>query len=72
VIKVTLKIYDILGKEIASLIPPLWGGQEGLKPGSYNVEWDGTNYPSGVYFYKFTANGGAGDFTKTYKMILLK
>ena len=49
-IKVTLKIYDILGKEVASLIPPLWGGQEGLKPGSYNVEWNASNFPKRSLF----------------------
>jgi len=53
---VTLKIFDLLGREVASLIPPLWGGQEGLQPGTYEVEWDATNYPSGVYFYKLTTD----------------
>lgn len=65
---VTLKIYDVLGKEVANLIPPLWGGQEGLKPGTYEVEWDGTNYPSGVYFYKLKT----WSINQTRRMILLK
>jgi hypothetical protein len=59
---VTLKIYDILGREVATLV------NEQLKPGTYEVDWDGTNYPSGVYFYKLTA----GDFSLTRKMVLLK
>ncbi len=65
---IVLKIYDALGREITSLIPPLWGGQAGLAPGSYEVEWDGFNYPSGVYFYKLIA----GDYSDTKKMVLIK
>ncbi len=65
---VRLIVYDILGREVASLIPPLRGGQEGLQPGSYEVEWNASNYPSGVYFYKLTA----GDYADTKKMVLLK
>jgi photosystem II stability/assembly factor-like uncharacterized protein len=65
---VTLKIYDLLGREIVSLIPPLRGGQEGLSPGTYEVTWDGRNYPSGVYFYKLIA----GDYSETKKMMLIK
>ena len=63
---VTLKVYDILGREVAVLV------NEQLKPGSYEVEWSATggasNYPSGVYFYKLTA----GDFSDTKKMVLIK
>ena len=67
-LNVRLIIYDVLGREIATLIPPLRGGQEGLNPGTYEVEWDGSNYPSGVYFYKLIA----GDYTETRKMVLIK
>jgi photosystem II stability/assembly factor-like uncharacterized protein len=59
---VTLKIYDILGREVATLV------NQQLKPGTYEVEWDGTNYPSGVYFYKLTS----GDFSSSKKMVLVK
>jgi hypothetical protein len=59
---VRLTIYDALGKEIGSLV------NEELKPGSYEVEFDGSNYPSGVYFYRLRA----GDYTQTKKMILIK
>jgi hypothetical protein len=49
-----------------------WAGSplvnEELKPGSYEVEFDGSNYPSGVYYYKLTA----GSFADTKKMILVK
>ena len=57
-----LVIYDILGREVAILV------NEKLSPGTYEVEWDASNYPSGVYFYKLTA----GDFTQTKKLVLLK
>jgi hypothetical protein len=59
---VTLKIYDMLGKEVTALV------NEKQSAGSYSVKWDGSNYPSGVYFYKLTAE----DYTNTKKMILIK
>lgn len=59
---VQLKIYDILGREVVTLI------NEKLSPGTYEVDWDATNYPSGIYFYKLKA----GDFIQTKKMLLLK
>jgi hypothetical protein len=59
---VTLKIFDILGKEIATLV------NEKLKSGEYETTFDGSGLPSGIYFYKLTA----GDFTETKKMVLLK
>jgi hypothetical protein len=75
---VKLAIYDVLGREVAVLIPPLRGGQEGLNPGTpayrslgagrYEVEFDGTNYPSGVYFYKLKAEG----YSETRRMVFLK
>jgi photosystem II stability/assembly factor-like uncharacterized protein len=65
---VRLIVYDVLGREVASLIPPLQGGQEGLQPGTYEVEWDASNYTSGVYFYKLITS----DYTETRKMVLIK
>jgi hypothetical protein len=59
---VTIKIYDITGREIATLV------NEKLNPGTYEVTFDGSNLPSGVYFYKLQA----GDFVQTRKLILLK
>jgi hypothetical protein len=59
---VKLLVYDILGREVASLV------NEQLKPGSYEVEWNASNYPSGVYFYKLTT----GSFNETKKMVLIK
>jgi photosystem II stability/assembly factor-like uncharacterized protein len=59
---VTLIIYDILGREVATLV------NEQLKLGTYEVEWDGTSYPSGVYFYKLTTE----TFNQTKRMVLIK
>ncbi|HRJ99835.1 MAG TPA: C25 family cysteine peptidase [Ignavibacteria bacterium] len=59
---VILKVYDILGNEISTLV----NGK--LAPGSYSVEWDGTNFSSGVYFYKLTA----GSFSEVKKMSMIK
>jgi uncharacterized delta-60 repeat protein len=57
-----LCIYDILGREITTLV------NESLKTGTYEVEWDAADYPSGVYYYKLIA----GDFIETKKMVLIK
>jgi enediyne biosynthesis protein E4 len=64
---VTLKVFDMLGKEVATLI------NEKLRPGTYEVsfsinQYSGSQLPSGIYFYKLTA----GDFTSVKKMILIK
>jgi ligand-binding sensor domain-containing protein len=59
---VNLVVYNELGKEVSRLIDGEY------KPGTYKVEWDASNYPSGVYFYKLIANG----FTNTKKMVLIK
>jgi hypothetical protein len=60
--KVTLRVYDILGREVASLV-----NTEKSK-GRYEVEFNASHLPSGVYFYKLQA----GDFIKTKKLVLLK
>jgi len=66
---VRLIIYDALGREITTLV------NEQLNPGTYEVDWDASNYPSGVYFYKLVVgdntNNGVG-FTETKKMVLIK
>lgn len=47
--KVKLNVYDLLGREVATLV------NEEKSPGYYEVKFDGTNLPSGVYFYKLSA-----------------
>jgi len=59
---VTLKIYNILGKEIVTLI------NENKSAGTYSVEWNAADFPSGIYFYELKVN----KFSQTRKMILLK
>jgi len=59
---VSLKVYDVLGSEIATLV------NEEKPAGEYEVEFDGTELPSGVYFYKLQS----GMFSETKKMIFLK
>ena len=59
---VTIKVYDILGNEIATLV------KEEKIAGSYEVGFDGSELTSGVYYYRITA----GNFSQTKKMILLK
>ncbi len=59
---VTLKVYDILGREVATLVNKL------QKPGNYSVRFNAGSLPSGIYFYRLKA----GDLTITKKMILLR
>ena len=59
---VTLKVYNILGKEVATLI------NERLQPGTYEVQFSGNQLSSGVYFYKLEA----GDFSAVKRMVFLK
>ncbi len=59
---VKITVYGLLGNELATLV------NEKLKPGTYETEFDGSSFGSGVYFYRITA----GSFTQTRKMILIK
>jgi hypothetical protein len=59
---VSLKIYDVLGNEVSILV------NEEKPAGCYDVEFNATGLPSGIYFYKLKA----GQFLETKKMILLK
>jgi hypothetical protein len=59
---VTLKVYDILGNEVATLV------NEEKPAGRYTIEFDGYNLASGIYYYQIKA----GSFTAVKKLILLK
>ncbi len=59
---VSLKVYDILGREVTTLV------NEEKPVGEYEVEFNAANLPSGIYFYQLKAGG----FVETKKMILLK
>jgi hypothetical protein len=60
--KVTLEIYDILGKRITSLV------NQQQQPGTYQVNWNAADMPSGAYFARLKA----GEKLQTTKMILMK
>jgi hypothetical protein len=60
--KVSLKVYDELGRELATLV------NEKLNPGTYEVTFDGSKLTSGVYFYRLQS----GEFTDTKRLVLLK
>ncbi|MCW8850779.1 MAG: T9SS type A sorting domain-containing protein, partial [Melioribacteraceae bacterium] len=59
---VILKIYDILGREVETLV------NQQQKPGNFEVEWNAADQPSGIYFYQLSA----GSYVDSRKMILLK
>ena len=60
---VTLKFYDILGKEVATLM-----NNETMQAGKHSVLFSGDKLPGGIYFYRLTA----GTFSETKKMVLMK
>lgn len=59
---VTLKVFDVLGKEVAVLV------NEMKQPGFHTVDFNGTNLSSGIYFYRIDA----GEFTSVKRMVLVK
>jgi hypothetical protein len=59
---VTLTVYDILGKEITTLVNEL------KSPGEYSVSFDASSLPSGVYIYTIRA----GTFNASRKLVLVK
>ncbi len=59
---VRLVIYNIQGREVSTLV------NAGLQPGTYEYDWDASNFASGVYYYKLTA----GKYSDVKKMVLVK
>jgi Secretion system C-terminal sorting domain len=59
---VTIKVYNLLGKEIATLV------NDKKSAGSYSVDFNTNNFASGIYFYKLLS----GTYTATKKMVILK
>jgi hypothetical protein len=59
---IKLVIYNIQGKEITALV------NQQLGAGTYEADWNASEYPSGVYFYKLES----GDYSETKRMVLLK
>ena len=60
--RITLKVFDVLGREVATLVNNVEG------PGYKTMQWNASGVASGFYFYKLQA----GDFTQTKKLILLR
>jgi hypothetical protein len=60
--QVTVKIFDLLGREVASLV------NEKKDAGRYSVQWNAKDVSSGIYFYKLTS----GNFIETKKMLVVK
>jgi hypothetical protein len=60
---VTLKVYNILGEEVAELV------SENVNTGSYKYNWDARGLASGVYFYRLKTGQG---FVQTKKMLLIR
>ncbi len=60
--RVNLKVFDILGREVATLVDDL------RQPGSYSIRWDAAGMTSGIYLYRLSV----GDSHVTKKMILLR
>jgi len=59
---VMITVFDIAGKELEVLV------NERMQPGTYETEWNGEKYASGIYFYRMEA----GKYVETRKMILMK
>jgi hypothetical protein len=59
---VKLVVFDILGKEISTVV------NEKLNAGTYEVKFDGSNLPSGIYFYRLET----GSFSEVKRMVLIK
>ena len=57
-----MSVYDISGREVLNLV------SEFKNAGSYSVKFNGTNFASGVYFYRLEA----GEFVQTKRMVLIK
>jgi hypothetical protein len=60
---VLLKIYDIAGRDVATLV-----NNEVMPAGSYTKQWNAERMPSGVYFYRLQT----GSSSETKKLVLLK
>jgi len=64
--RVTLKVYDILGREVTTLL------NKEQPAGSYKITFDASKLASGIYLYRIVAGSAEGGFIQTKKMILLK
>jgi hypothetical protein len=61
--KVEIKVYDVLGKEVATLV------NKEMTPGKYTADFDASNLASGIYIYRIVAGN---EFAQVKKMVLIK
>jgi hypothetical protein len=59
---VELSVYDLLGQKVATLV------KESQQPDSYEVTWDATDFPEGIYFYRLKV----GSYVESRRMVLIK
>jgi hypothetical protein len=59
---VKLAVYDVLGREVTTLV------NERQQPGTYTVQFDGSRYSSGTYFYRLKARG----YVETKKLLIVR
>jgi hypothetical protein len=59
---VSLRVFDVIGREVAVLV------NEQQSAGSYSIQWNASNVPSGMYFYRLQS----GSYAVTKKIVLLK
>ncbi|MBS4029362.1 MAG: T9SS type A sorting domain-containing protein, partial [Ignavibacteriales bacterium] len=64
---VSLKIYNILGQEVATLL-----NNEAMEEGAHEIQFDANALTSGVYFYRITASTNERNFVEVKKMVLMK
>jgi len=64
--RVAIKVYDVSGREAVVLV------DEVKQAGYYTAEFDGSNFASGIYFYRIIADGNGIKFVKTMKMAVVK
>jgi hypothetical protein len=66
---VTLKVFDVMGREVATLV------NEELGAGNYHQQWNASNISSGAYFYRLSArtpSGQSGSFVETKKLVMIR
>lgn len=65
---VNLSVYDLLGREVSVVV------NQSMIPGTYKIEFDGSRFASGIYFYRLTVSdqGSAPIFNSTKRMVLIK
>ncbi len=59
---VIIELFNILGEKVSTIL------SKEMETGSYKIQWQGSNFPSGIYFYRMKAN----DFIQTKKLVLIK